>query len=241
MFTGGIAPKPKKNLKLILIVSGIIVVIIAVICAAALYSLQPADEKQAVNTPTNVALKQYGDYLAAWDVTSEESTLQLKTYFDSFYSLASLDDAYKSIMEQLSDYNNAITIAGKIVQINRLNDEQLLDLYLSTGYESTLNYIEQIYINMDVPEEALDYLWESEAYYRTLLLAYKTYDEYGCIVNGVVDDDCAINAEMDDNKLSSDIAETYAEKQNADLFERKVYAIVQNSYNEIAEEMGLDA
>ena len=234
--------KPKNNKK-IFIIAGIVCLVIAVIAIVAA-TLVSSNQQNTIQVPkpqasTTNALDQYGEALEKWDQDSTKSTSDLKKLYDNFYQLAQNDPLYSNIQEDLKRYQDLLAFAGKIIPLKEIDYETLLEEYLDTGYEESLEHLQTVFQIATTSEEEQDYVDLALNYYQVALLAFEAYSNSGCFEDDShLNATCAREAEMADTALSEARSDSYADIDQAESIENNLYEAIRGSYDAIKESVG---
>lgn len=151
--------------------------------------------------------------------------------WSGFYEEIMADEKYSEVSKMRGDViyqNQLMDFMSRYMNTTILEEPDLLKMYLEDGLDGALKKVEQNYAKLGETSYDLgkEYTDELVNFSNQTIKLYSTYDTYGCIVDGVIDETCVRN---NDGAVLS--LEDYLENMQDDID----YTIVDDAINDLVD------
>lgn len=153
------------------------------------------------NQNTNADLGEYdekADYAAteAFDSNNVDYFAVAQELWSVFYQKVADNEEIaetSALRGSVNWQNELMDFMNKYINTKKLEEEDIMELYLKNGYEEVMNLINERYtdLNTVVYIAGLDYVKSLTSWSKATVDLYASYDSNGCLVDGDVDDACA--------------------------------------------------
>ncbi len=182
------------------------------------------------------ALNRYGEYLSKYEEkSSSQYYAELKGLYDEFLKEAESDEKFKDKMAELRKVPDFIDKVAQIDKFESLGKEDVLNKYISDGYDVAQKLVSGFYQFEGSDEKMFDYQVKKKFYFSVYLDTLKAYDENGCIVGGKMDDMCIKRVEKNDSLLVGMIRESVKAEEECQEYVKVMRGSLLSSYEEIKE------